>query len=244
MNITRRMVLCFWTLVVAVVGLDVQAARAAVITSFDPLVVFSGTSPQQQAALNAAVGITGFAIEPFEAPADADYPLIHGLAVGFWGLDPITVFGTRYHEIQWHLDTTFEWDEMMAFAPGFAYPPENLFGDTVFVLSPGATSFGIGISDVETDVRLLVNGVDFGLLRSLPNYHRVQDDAREVYIRIDALPGEPPLREIRFRSEGDPSNQIGFDHLAVQLVPEPSTLALTLCSVLSGLVFKYRRRRL
>ncbi len=64
-------------------GVLSKPALSLTLTTFDSQVVFSGTSPSQLAALDAAVGITGFAIEDFE-----DLTLIPGLTVS-----PLTFAG-------------------------------------------------------------------------------------------------------------------------------------------------------
>ena len=51
---------------VALITFSPRSADCFTVAGFDPVVVFSGTGAPEQDAMNAAVGVTGFAIEDFE----------------------------------------------------------------------------------------------------------------------------------------------------------------------------------
>ena len=199
-------------------------SRAYIITGFPPS-IFLGFDPISQAAMDATLSITGFTIERFE-----DKALIPGLTIGFAGMAPVSTFpigGGDQPQTPNPGDETVLWDGQSLFSPNFSQ------GDITFFLNPGVETFGVGISDLDTELggretKLFVNGIDFGLVQDIPNYTRVTDTFRELYLRIDAEPGDLPITEVLFDLVGPPINEaIGFDHLAIPfVVPEPSTLAL------------------
>ncbi len=177
------------------------------VTSFAHTAVFTGTNASQQASMDALLGITGYAIENFE-----DTTLIAGVQFGPQGTTPSSTTGAG------GLDGRAIWDGSSSFLTDIGQG-EDLF------LFDNAASVGIGIGDVETDVRMLINGVDFGLIRSLPNYNRTQDNHREVYVRIDAGQGET-INSVGFSQAVPSGDGIFYDHLAFlesNVVPEPST---------------------
>ncbi|MFK7888316.1 MAG: LamG-like jellyroll fold domain-containing protein [Gammaproteobacteria bacterium] len=166
------------------------------VTSFDPSVVFSGTGPAEQAALDAAVGITGYTIEDFE-----DLTLIPGLttAGGAFGLNIAGTF------------TGALWD-------GANYYVDQVLtgGGVTFNVAGGTSSFGIGLGDIDIPtVNLFVNGEDLGAIRDLPNWVKLGDNVRDVYIRIDAAEGESITSVDVRQLTGTFSDGVFFDHLAI-----------------------------
>jgi uncharacterized protein YjbI with pentapeptide repeats len=179
-------------------GLDnvVLDTASFTVTSFDPTVVFSGTSPAQQAALDAAVGITGYTIEDFE-----DLSFVPGLTVsgGVFGQS----LNSAWPDAVWDGSST--------------YLDQALTGSgVVFSIAGGTSSFGIGLGDIDVaDVNLFVNGQDLGSIMALPNWRKLGDNVRDVYLRVDAAPGEI-ITSVRIE-QGTAStfnDGIFFDHVA------------------------------
>ncbi len=199
-------------------------AKAFILTSFDPQAVYTGNSAPQLLALDTAVGITGHTIENFE-----DASLIPNLSV------------TGANFAFPHPSTGEAWD-------GTNLGINTIGAPTVqFDFATGLSSFGIGVADVETDVRIIVNGsVDFGFIRDLANYNRVQDNSREVYIRIDKELADAAITQIQFISESGSSDGVGYDRLAL-LEDSPGPISEPGSMALLGLGFAFltfaRRRR-
>jgi uncharacterized protein YjbI with pentapeptide repeats len=171
------------------------ASPIAVITSFNPSVVFSGTSPAQEAALDVAVGVTGYTIEDFE-----DLTLVPGLTVtgGAFGLNSQSAFPNAI------------WDGANYFVN--QVPTGN---GLTFSVAGGTSSFGIGMGDIDVaDIHLFVNDEDFGSIMDLPNFVKLGDNVRDVYVRIDAAPGET-INSVRIEQVAAGFNDgIFFDHVA------------------------------
>ena len=153
--------------------------------------------------------------------------------------------GTTGYLIENFQDSTFIAGLTVQGSTGFIDRPNGcwngtqiLYGstDTIFQYSEGTRSFGIGVGDIESDIRLKVNGVDYGLIRSLANYNRTLDDAREVYIRIDANIGEDLITSVTFDAPGS-GDWAYFDHVAIDTtqIPEPNTIICLL--LINGLVW-------
>ena len=180
-----------------------------IVTSFDPSVVFSGTSPAQQAALNAAVGVTNYIIEDFE-----DLTLIPGLTTsgGVFGLNIASVFpGAIWDESSYYVDQVLTG------------------GGVTFTVAAGTNSFGIGLGDIDiSDVNLFVNGEDLGSIRDLPNWRKLGDNVRDVYIRIDAAPGESITSvQIKQGNNSTFSDGVFFDHVAFDAPPSIDSVNLS-----------------
>ncbi len=168
---------------------------APTVTSFDPSVVFSGTSPAQEAALNAAIGVTGYIIEDFE-----DLTLVPGLSVtgGEFGLNSQATFSNAVWD-----GTSYYVDQV------------DVGNGLTFSVAGGTSSFGIGMGDIDVSaVRLFVNEQDFGPIMDLPNWVKLGDNVRDVYVRIDAAPGES-INSVRIHQvSGGFNDGIFFDHVA------------------------------
>lgn len=219
----RSVQIVAWVLALTAVGPHVDAAT---LSSFNPDSVFSGTSPAAQAQLDAAVGVTGYLIDDFE---HAD--LIPPLAIEEGGNPASSTIGPP------NVDDSYPggvWDGVRAFVGNV----NCSLGDTVFHFQPGVASLGLGIGDVESDVELLIDGVSFGLVRSLPNFKQTgnsPNQPRQVYIRVDADPGDPPISEVRLTQIGGcGGDAIFYDHLAIsaEAVPVTSTRGLFLLALL------------
>ena len=120
-------------------------------------------------------------------------------------------------------------------------------GPVRFHFAAGLTSFGIGLGDIENPLNILINGVDFGDVRTLPNYNRFADNTREVYLRVDAEPGDLAISMVEF-AFGDPDDRVFYDHLAMQegtppaAVPEPSSIVILSAGAIWLFGRGYRRR--
>ncbi|MEL7312954.1 MAG: hypothetical protein AAFN07_15670, partial [Pseudomonadota bacterium] len=169
-----------------------------IVNSFDPSIVYSGTSPAQQDALNAAVGVTGYTIEDFE-----DTTLVPGLTItgGAFGLNIASAFPNAL------------WD-------GVSYYVDQVLtgGGVQFNVAGGTNSFGIGLGDIDiSNVNLIVNGDDLGAIVDLPNFRKLGDNFRDVYIRVDAPPGEPITTVLIQQQPGSTfSDGVFFDHVAFE----------------------------
>lgn len=214
-----KYIFCFIFLLLA------SFANAFTIHSFDPTVVFYGTNPSQVATMDAAIGVTGFTVEDFE-----DVNLIPGLSLAYDGIPEANVV------LSGDLDPRALWDGSKSLLTVM-----NL-GSNTFRVAGGATSFGIGVGDVETSyLRLYVNDIDFGRISSLLNYRRTADDSREVYIRIDAGANEL-IHTVRFSGDAV-GDGIFYDHVAVQFaVPEPGSMILYLAGLGMAIFFARKKK--
>ena len=170
------------------------SAPPFIISSFDPSEVFTGTSPAQQAALNAAVGVTGHIVEDFE-----DLTLVSGLTItgGEFGLN-----------IQSGLPNAI-WD-----GTGFFVNQVDDGNGLDFTVTGGTTSFGIGMGDIDAaGVHLFVNGEDYGSIMNFANWVKLGDNVRDVFVRVDAAPGET-INTVRIEQiSGSFNDGIFFDHV-------------------------------
>ena len=179
------------------------------LTTWDPDDVFVGADPASLVIFDATVGITDYAIESFEDPILMPGLTIEGGEVATTAtVDPLHM-STEFPDSLWDYSTSLGLNVDASLTPG----------DVVFALPGGIRSFGIGIGDVESNVILLVNGQNFGFVRSLPNFkvtNNVPNQPRQIYIRIDSNEGFPDIAEVRFAQLGGGSGDIlYFDRLAI-----------------------------
>ncbi len=182
---------------------------------------FQGISPSQLAAFDAIVGVTGYLIEDFEDSTPVE---------GF-------TFQTGSHA---NLGASVRSDFPEAIWDGQFVGNDNVaLGPIVMGYAPGTSSIGFGLGDVESVVSIVVNGSTLiSDLRNLPNYQRVRDNAREVYVRIDAEIGDAAITEVSF--VGSTGDFVFVDRVALNTtgVPEPSSFLLCLLGLA---VLKIRR---
>ena len=227
---------------VLMVGLVLMAgsAQGFTFTSVGPSVYTSDT-----AAMDAALGLTGLAIEDFE-----DTDLIQGLSVSWGSSTPVSVLGSLASfpgpVSEW--DGTSILDNRLNHIP--SNPPETFM---TFYVSPGSTIFGFGLSQAEErrnpDHRILVNGIELiPDIGDLPGYldnglANSEGHSRNLYLIIEAEAGEL-IQSVQIDqgpvSPGFGIDGIHFDHVAMNVVPEPNT-ALLLGFGLVGLGMKRRR---
>lgn len=173
-----------------------DSGQAFTVSSFNPAVVYSGTSPAEQAALDTAVGVSGYVIEDFE-----DAVLAPGLS-----MSPAPALGSTY--------TGSIWD-------GVSYTVHGTYAPGIlFTFAGGAASVGFGIGDVDVEqVHLYVNDMDMGAINALPNFTKLGDNVRDVYIRVDAGVSES-ISTIRIQRDATDFNDgVFIDHLAFTAEP-------------------------
>ncbi len=202
-------------LIICLILIAGQSLYAYTITSFrQTQLVASGVAPSATDVANfdSLVGISGGIVEDFE-----DNTLISGLTMSLAGVNNALPSGFRNSNSV--LAKNF-WD-------GADSIVANASTVATFSYAPGASVFALGLGDIESDLRVSVNGEDLGLVRSLPNYERILDNAREVYIRIDLETGDNLITNVSF-SNSSAGDGIFYDHLVVleTTVPEPSSLIL------------------
>ncbi len=178
---------------------------AYVVTDFGDTAVFTGTNSTQLASLDAAVGITGFLIEDFE-----DNTPISGLTISGTVCCPSSINTTTSIDSLAQASSVGNWDGTRAIVI-------TLLDETVFNYAPGTNSFGIGIGDIETVTSLQVNGSTvIADMQALSFIHRIEDDQRDMYIRIDREAGDAPITQVSFTISAN--DGVFFDRLAVDPV--------------------------
>jgi hypothetical protein len=201
-------------LCVLAVGMSATSADAYLITMFGPSAYNSNT-----ALMDATLGLTGFNIENFE-----DTTLIPGLSAS----------GTNFN-----LSVSLPpapWDGSRAMFLG--NQPANI----TFSLAALASKVGIGMTFVNNSGHTVkINGgsaIDF---TALPGF--VFGNVRNGYLIIDQQSGDAPITSLTFTNASLPSETLLMDHLAFNVVPEPSSLILFAVGILGVLGYGYRRRK-
>jgi hypothetical protein len=237
-------------------NLTVSAALVAGLLSVVPteaaitLVPFSPTTfSTNEAAMNAALGITSYQIEDFEDTellGSLSYRLGSPAAGTFTALPAVFSVSTDL------AFTSNAWDgsRVLLGNAGNAFPEEVARASSVeFLIAGGARSFGVGLSNFQSlsapgpqfpsnDHRLQINGVDFGTLEALAGWVPGRT-LRNLYLRIDAS-GLDTIKSVSFSNIGNGGDLLVFDHVATQAVPVPPALF----SFLTGLcLFAYRALR-
>ena len=235
----------------------VQSVEAVTTTLFA-----GSTFDSDTAAMDAALGITGFNIEDFE-----DVNLLPDLTVETTAPNsgPLNILPRTYTDGSAGFSNN-AWDGTNAlvntstneiwFGPGGDL--QHLIAQrTTFHLSNGASSFGIGLGNFQEvlDHAVFVNGIE--VISVLDNEINFTSgvNLRNGYLRIDAGPGETIFSvafEVRLNGTQTPvggasSDGLIFDHLAFRAipangaVPEPITAALGLMGL--GVLGMATRRR-
>lgn len=246
--------------------LSVEPARAAIVVTVFPVSSYDADT----AAMDAALGITGYTVEGFETLN----PFAGGLSVTFSGFvgsgnipsgtpdRTITSLPNLFDatNVVGHGDNTWDGTHALVNSSGGdnvfdtladANPPTATL--TTFAVAGGTTSFGVGLANFQplgspvapiTDHDLFVNGVSFGTIESLGGGQFSGGLERNAYVRIDATGGEV-IMSVGFRNNGGPvADKLIFDHVAFgpAAVPEPAS-AITLAVGAAGLAAVRRGRR-
>jgi len=220
---------------VAVWGFSPAAAVAGIVVTFFP----GSTYSPDIAAMDAALGISGYAIEDFE-----DTLLLPGLTIAFDG----NINDTSYGILPKTFDSAGEsqtannfWDGTRVLTNagngtnGPFLPPAAT--NTTFSLATPTAVLGLGLANFQsatssstnpfpvTDHTLFVNGVALGTVESLAGAAWTGGvEVRNVYVRVAGTEGEL-IHSLRFRNDSA-SDFLVFDRLAVYappvVVPEPS----------------------
>lgn len=195
---------CFCSLIAAMLT---SAANADItVVTFDPADVFTDTSEQGVAQLNQRVGIVGCTIEDFE-----DAVLEPELLIAYEGSSPSSTVSPEDIRVDY---PDANWDGSASFLPTVRDAGNSLLPLTITLTTPVPT-IGIGIGDVETDIELHVNGLNFGLITDLPGYAAgAPDNAREVYVRADAGAGELITSITLHPINSGAGDGVFLDHLA------------------------------
>ena len=227
-----------------------NSAWAFELTFFPP-----ETFSPDTAAMDAALGVTGFEIEDFE-----DVDLIPGLSITYSGSIPDTTV-TTLPNLQEGFADIWDGKHTVSNIADNTIKSRTVCVDcvslTTFNFDGGVTSVGLGLSGFQslssptfphTDHLLLINGMPLtDTLEVLGGENFVPDIVnRNTYLRIDASPGEL-IESIGFQNiSNSPADILEFDHLAVRRgslsVPEPTSI-MTLLATGVMMASRILRRR-
>ncbi len=202
------------------------------VNSYDPNSVFSTNT----ASMDVSLGIDGLVIEDFE-----DSTLMPGLSMIYDGNSPSS--SSSFLPV---IDSTRAWDGITS---AINYHPNDPLHpraqQVTFVLAQGATIFGVGLSNLEIDfnpnVQILVNGyVVVSSIADLSGYQDTDtgapvDGNKNIYVRLDAIGGI--INTVSFDIGTPVDDDVEFDHVAFNIVPEPSALFIVAACGL-GLVIR------
>lgn len=239
----------------AILGISTsRPAEAFTFTTFPGSVFDANTE-----VMDANLGLGGYQIEDFE-----DTTLISGLAIDWSGGEPSVTSLDRlrnatnnigcndpFHTCVWP-NNLWDGEHVLSNVPA-AHTDVGTGTDVRFHIDGGATSFGIGISNMGHPQSLvthgiLVNGTElFQFDGSVPNF-ALGHFIRNTYLIIDAEEGET-INSVEWVRNGLVEGRgelLIFDHVAVQYesVPEPgSVLGLLAFGALGSLTWRKRKQQ-
>lgn len=202
-------------LVVAVAGWCTSSvAIAGFDAGLEPATVWS----PDVAVLNQNLGIDAtYVVEDLE-----DYELIAGLAIN---VPP----GEDFFHIRTEGLEDEVWDGAWALQNSNASGQDGR--DVRFIFEPGITRFGVGISHLEQETAIVVNGqLLVADIRNLPGWTAGGPNVRNGYLWITATDGDV-ITSVVFDGN-DASDSIFFDHLAARVL-EPEIIAQPPCVTLA-----------
>jgi RHS repeat-associated protein len=217
------------TLATAIVNIDGLSELTPKLTFFPA----SDYSPNT-AAMDAVFGTLGYVINDFEAAA-----LIPGLTVQLSGgvttTTEVSLPNLLSEDICPGLTSNQAWDGTHVASNQVANQITDcsvnpgLASRTTFYYAPGASSFGIGLSNFQsvvppspaypiTNHELFVDGIDIGVIETLAGSAWSPGLTRNTYLRIDATNGNL-IRSVGFENlqvaSGAVPDFLAYDHLAV-----------------------------
>lgn len=211
-------------------------ASAYILGTFGQAIYDADTS-----AMDAAIGISGMAIEDF-----ADTTLIPRLSIAFENPDGGALTT---------LPATFTFAAEQAWdnpgAPSFLINrPDQLnqapYSDTTFIVDGGTSRFGIGLSNFQTflnESELVINGINFGRVSALPNYVDGGPAIKNLYLLVSMEVGDAPITTVKFDNL-DTIDAHLFDHLAIDPSPVPLPPTLYLIGLCIAALAGHARKRL
>jgi len=213
--------------------LDLRPApNGSVTATFFPATDYNANT----AAMDATLGITGYTVDTFETT-----DLIPGLTIQLSGAVPTTNWTSLpnlfdentcppLHQNQAWDGTHTALNQITNQSLNCTAPP-GVANRITFNYAPGATSFGIGLSNFQsvnppspqfpvTNHELFVNGVDMGVIETLAGPAWSPGLVRNAYLRIDGINGGS-ITSVAFENlpGGAIEDGLMFDHLAVLPVP-------------------------
>ncbi len=200
------------------------------------ITTFAGSSYNSNTTtMNATLGISGYQIEDFE-----NTTLLNNLTVQYGSNTPISTLPVVYNPASTGFSNN-TWDGTYALTNGngntWSYPYAQFM---TFAIAGGASSFGIGLANFQTDAtqhKLYVNNVEIATLDTLANWTS-GISVRNIYLRIDAV-GSEVINSVKI-SWATQQDGLVFDHLAMNTttIPEPCTGILI---VIGALLLKLRK---
>lgn len=183
--------------------------------------------------MDSLLGITGYTFDTFGSltfiPGLTMSLSVQGKAPVVWNMLPVLFNSSIYSctpSNYWD-DVWTATNETTNSASQCTTPTGNASQYTTFNAPTGTISFGIGLSNFQTDVtshELFINGLDAGTIDTLAGANWTSGIVRNAYLRIDTTPGYSISTVTIETNKGQGSDFLIFDRLAVaECVPPPNT---------------------